>query len=83
MYVCLTCYDAFSEPKKCYGGELEYWGAPYREEYWGSPCCEEAYAETWACSVCGSWLTGEYIKTAHGDRICSGCYCSYDIGDED
>lgn len=34
------------------------------------------------CDVCGKWLTGGYIKTLDGQRICDDCYTTHDIEDD-
>ena len=34
------------------------------------------------CDVCGKWLTGGYIKTLDGQRVCDDCYTTHDIEDD-
>ena len=38
------------------------------------------YEELLVCP-CGEWITGEYVETLDGDRICGECYTRHDAGD--
>ena len=81
MYVCLDCEHIFSEPnywRETHGLDC----GPY-EDFDGCPICGGAYATAYECNECGGWITGEYVKTAGGHRICENCYHTMEIGDED
>ncbi len=80
-YVCLDCQHVFDEPKHYV--EKHGFDMPRYEEFDGCPECGGAYTEAFECDECGHWITGEYIKTASGQRICENCYNTMDIGDED
>ena len=81
MFVCLDCGKTFDEPD-CWEETHGFNYGPF-EEFDGCPYCGEAYVEAHECSCCGEWITGPYIKTRDGDRICENCYVSYDLGDEE
>lgn len=85
MLVCLECGHVFDEDSvrsgRGYIGEC--WGQDCYEDYVCSPCCSGDFAETYECDCCGEWITGTYIKTEDGDRICENCYCTYEIGEEE
>ena len=52
------------------------------EELLVCPCCgETSIFPACRCDLCGEWITGEYIKTLDGDRICGECYTRHDAGD--
>jgi hypothetical protein len=81
MYVCLDCGHLFSD--------ADYWeerhGFDYGpfEQWSGCPVCGESYVEAHRCSCCDKWITGSYIKTEDGQRICENCYIVMELGDED
>jgi hypothetical protein len=81
MFVCLDCGRIFSTPKHYV--ESHGLDAPPYERWEGCPSCGGAYAKAHECDECGRWITGEYIKTASGKRICENCHDTYDLGDED
>lgn len=55
---------------------------PY-EEYDACPHCAGVNLHTARrCDLCGEWLTGGYIKTLDGLRICDGCYTTRDVEDD-
>jgi DNA-directed RNA polymerase subunit RPC12/RpoP len=81
MYVCLDCGKIFESPKN-YVESHGLDGPPY-ERWQGCPSCSGAYAEAHECGECGHWITGEYIKTSSGQRICENCYNTMELGDED
>ena len=80
-YICLDCNRTFKVPKHYV--ETHNFDTPPYEEYNGCPFCGGAYAEAYECDECGQYITGSYIKTKSGARICENCYEIYDIGDED
>ena len=81
MFVCTECGSTFEE--------LAHWeerhglDSPPYEHWSGSPCCHGDYAETYECSCCGKWITGDYVKIKSGERYCWDCYMPYEIGEED
>ena len=80
-YLCLDCGEIFDQPshwEECHGFDH----GPF-EHFSGCPYCGEAYVGTHKCDCCGEWITGNYIKTEDGQRICEGCYIVMEIGDED
>lgn len=79
-YVCLDCQHIFEETKRYV--ETHGLDTPPYEEIDGCPRCGGAYATAHECNECGHWITGEYIKTTSGQRICENCYNSYELGDE-
>lgn len=80
-YICLDCEEIFEKPKLYI--ETHNLDTPPYEEFYLCPYCGGDYAETYECDECGHWITGEYIKTASGQRICENCYNTMEIGDED
>lgn len=80
-FICLDCGEVFSDPSHW----EERHGFDYGpfEQRSGCPYCGEAYTEAYKCDCCGEWITGSYIKTDNGLRICEGCYVVMEIGDED
>lgn len=80
MLVCVECGHLFTEPIWWTEGHgLD--GPPY-EKLYGSPCCYANYAEAYKCDECNEWITGEYVKTTSGQRICENCYNTMELGDE-
>lgn len=81
MWVCTNCGHIFEEPHRW----EERHGFDYGpfEKFSGCPECGESYIEAHKCDECGHWITGEYIKTVSGQRICENCYNVMEIGDED
>ena len=80
-YICLDCNETFNVPKlyvETYGLDTP----PYKE-YYACPFCGGAYVKAYECDECNHWITGEYIKTASGQRICENCYNTMEIGDEE
>lgn len=52
------------------------------EELLVCPCCgETSIFPAYRCDLCGEWITGEYVKTLDGDRICGECYTHHDAGE--
>ena len=80
MLICLDCNEIFANPKHYV--ESHGLDTPPYEEWNGCPHCGGAYTEAHKCDECGHWITGEYIKTASGQRICENCYNTYDLGEE-
>ncbi len=80
MFVCLDCGCTFEDTRHYV--EKHNLDTPPYEEWDGCPSCGGAYTEAHECDECGHWITGEYIKTASGQRICESCYRVMDLGDE-
>ena len=78
MFICLDCGKLFEEPKRYIERHgLDY--APY-EAWKGCPECGGAYVETFECTQCGKWITGDYIEI--GDTlVCDECYQMKSIED--
>lgn len=85
MLICLECEHIFDEDEIAVWkeGRGEYWGTPCLETMKGCPCCGGGYVETYRCDCCDEWITGSYIKTDSGLRICENCYIDLEVGDED
>lgn len=80
-FICLDCEKIFSEPRRYI--EKHNLDTPPYEFFYICPYCGGDYARAYECNECGHWITGEYVKTASGQRICENCYNTYDLGDED
>lgn len=80
-YICLDCNKTFSSPKRYV--ETHGLDTPPYEVFYGCPYCDGNYTRAYECDECGRYITGEYIRTASGQRICENCYNTYEIGDED
>lgn len=81
MFVCTDCGHIFLEAKhytETHGLER----GPY-ETWFGCPECGGPFATAHKCEECDKWITGEYIKTSSGQRICENCYSTYELGEED
>ena len=81
MFVCLDCGKIFQNASHYI--ESHGFDSPPYEQRDGCPSCGGAYTETHECDECGKWITGEYIKTASGRRVCENCYSVMDLGEED
>jgi len=84
-FICLDCECIFDEDEISVWQEDrgEFWGVPCGETVSGCPSCGGAYVEAHKCDECDKWITGEYIKTTSGQRICENCYHTVELGDED
>lgn len=71
MFLCLDCGKLFEEPS--YYAETHGLDTPPYETWNGCPKCSGAYVETFECSQCGEWITGDYIEVG-GELICEECY---------
>ena len=80
-FVCVECGHLFVEP--IWWHEEHGLSSPPYEKVWGSPCCYGNYVEAKKCSICNKYITGRYVKTEDGDRICERCYTEYELGEED
>lgn len=80
-FICIDCECLFTNPKHYV--ESHGLDTPPYEEYDGCPRCGGAYTEAYQCDECERWITGEYIKTTSGQRICENCYNVMEIGDEE
>lgn len=79
MLICLECGSVFEQPKIV----LERHGldTPPYEEMHVCPRCEgNQLRPAYRCDVCGEWITGGYIRTLDGSRICDECYTRHDVG---
>lgn len=79
-FICLDCLETFEHPKQYI--ETHGLDSPPYEVLYGCPYCGGDYARAYKCDECDHWITGEYIKTASGQRICESCYRVMDLGDE-
>ena len=78
MYICFDCGELFEEPKhyvETHG--LDY--PPY-ETWKGCPVCGGAYDDAMECSICGNYITGDYIED-DGVFVCDNCYEDEDFED--
>ena len=85
MYYCIECGHIFDKNDVAIWNESrgEYWGVLCSESVSGCPCCGGGYVETYMCSCCNEWISGNYIKLEGGERICEHCFTVYKLGDED
>ena len=81
MFLCLDCQRVFEEPREYV--EKHGLDAPPYEVWRCCPYCGGGYVATKPCDICGEWISGEYIKTANDDYICSECYQVKDVEDGD
>ena len=81
MLVCVECGHLFEEPT--YWEETHGLDTPPYEKWSGCPKCYGGYVEARICDSCGEFITGTYVKTEDGERICENCYMTYEIGEED
>lgn len=54
---------------------------PYEQLDVCPACYGVCLAETFCCDGCGEYISGEYVKTARGDRYCEQCYSTRDLFD--
>lgn len=80
MFVCLDCYTTFSHPKLYV--DKHGLDTPRYEEHYGCPYCGGACTEALVCVCCDEYITGDYVKTADGNRYCENCYCNMELGEE-
>jgi hypothetical protein len=80
MMLCLDCGAAFEQAREVV--ERHGLDTPPYERLLVCPRCGGAdLRDTHRCDLCGEWITGKYIETVDGDRICGECYTSHDIDD--
>ena len=79
MYVCLSCFELFEEPKHWY--EDHGLDCPPYEHCSGSPCCCESYVETYRCDECGEWITTSNYVRIGDQRFCEHCFDVHDLAD--
>ena len=73
MLICGECGSLFERARTIV--ERHGLNTPPYEELLVCPCCgETSIFPACRCDLCGEWITGEYIKTLDGDRICGECY---------
>lgn len=78
MLICTECEALFEQAKVMY--ETHGLDSPPYEELLLCPCCGGSNIHhTHRCDVCGEWITGSYIKTLAGNRICENCCITRDI----
>ena len=80
MYICLDCGRIFEESSH-FTDKHGLDSGPY-EEYDGCPQCGGAYVEAHRCDCCGEYIVDTYIKLESGERICSECYTTHELGEE-
>lgn len=81
MLICVECGALFEQAKIV----LERHGldTPPYEELCVCPHCEETNIhQAHCCDVCGEWITGGYVVTVDGNRICDDCYTKHDVEDD-
>ena len=80
MLICGECGSLFERGRTI----VERHGLdtpPYEELLVCSCCGETSIFPAYRCDLCGEWITGEYVETLDGDRICGECYTRHDAGD--
>lgn len=80
MYVCLECFQIFSQPILTI--ETHGLDVPPYEEKTTCPYCGGAYTYAYQCDCCNKYITDNYIKTNDGNRYCENCFVSMDLGEE-
>ena len=81
MLICVECEVLFEQAKRFY--ERHGLDTPPYEELYVCPVCGGTNIHrAHRCDVCGEWMTGTYIKTLNGDRICETCYTNRDVEDD-
>lgn len=80
MYVCMDCGKLFDEPKII--KEPNEFGTPY-ETFAACPHCGGNFTTAHICTICGDYITDNYIKLDNGNRVCNNCYLNYELGEED
>ncbi len=82
MLICVECEAVFETPKRVV--ERHGLDTPPYEEFDACPHCGGTNLHTAKqCDVCGAWLTGSYIVTLDGQRICDDCCLRRDVEDDD
>lgn len=77
MLICGECGSLFERGRTIV--ERHGLDTPPYEELLVCPCCgETSIFPAYRCDLCGGWITGEYVKTLDGDRICGECYTHHD-----
>lgn len=76
MYLCLDCENIFEEPE--YFMDIDDSDDAASEMKKGCPHCGGEYIETVQCSICGQWVTGEYVEMHDGTIVCDECYFDQD-----
>ena len=81
MYkTCKDCAIHFIEPKQ-YTETHGFTDGRY-EAKMGCPVCGGTYISAIECNECTRRITGSYIKTNSGQRICENCHIKYKFGEE-
>ena len=81
MLICLDCGALFEQARTI----VERHGLdtpPYEELQTCPRCLSTAICPTYRCDLCGEWISGGYIKTLDGDRICDECHTRRDVSDD-
>lgn len=81
MLICVECGSLFEHARQVY--ERHGLDTPPYEELHVCPACGGTNLhQAHRCDVCGEWITGSYIKTLDGNRICEDCYTNRDVEDD-
>lgn len=81
MLICVECGAVFEQAKRVV--EKHGLDSPPYEEMMVCPSCGgRSIHPARQCDVCGEWLTGGYILTLDGTRICDDCYMRRDVEDD-
>ena len=81
MLICVECGAVFEQPQHVI--ERHGLDTPPYEEYDACPNCGGSNLhEARRCDVCGNWITGGYVLTIDGCRICDDCYTRHDVEDD-
>ena len=81
MLICIECGELFEKEQKMI--ERHGLDAPPYEERMGCPRCGGVDIHpTERCDICGDWITGGYVRTVNGERICEECYTRHDVNED-
>ena len=83
MLICVECETVFEREHAKRVVERHGLDTPPYEEFLSCPHCGGINLhQARRCDVCSEWITGGYVKTLDGERICDACYTSHDIEDD-
>lgn len=81
MLICAECGAVFERAEVVY----ERHGLdtpPYEERHVCPKCGGASLHPAHHCDVCGEWITGGYVRTVDGLRICDDCCTRRDVEDD-
>lgn len=70
MLICAECGAVFEQAEVVY------------ERHVCPKCSGISLHPAHRCDVCGEWITGGYVRTVDGPRICDDCCTRRDVEDD-